>query len=130
VAPSSARRGAAARRGHCPGQPVSAAFTAAIRHATSTRPPPVQSKAVQFPSGCVPSAMPTPVTSSLTLMSPLPSQSPAHGDGGAVTVAVAVGNAGVIVGRGTVAVWVAGAVAVGGGLVAVAVAAGGGVAAV
>src|SRR5262249_20737002 len=99
------------------------------RHDTWIWPVPVQSNAGQLESGCEPSAMLTPATSSLTPTEPEWSQSPTHT--GAVTVAVLAAVAvalAVEVGGDTVAV--ADAVGVADAVLdAVAVASGDGVAA-
>src|SRR5215468_5764751 len=58
------------------GQPLSAAFTAAISSLTATVPSPLVSNAGQVDSGELPSAMLTPRMSSLTSTLPPPLQSP------------------------------------------------------
>jgi hypothetical protein len=75
------------------GQPLRALLTAAINSLISTPPLPEASNAGQRSSGRVPSAMFTPMMSSLIEMSQLPSQSPTH-----------AAVAGVLVGVGTVMV--------------------------
>ena len=59
-------------------QPASAAFTAAMRQLTVTRPLPLQSNASHWSTGAPPRAIFTPVTSSAIFTEPSPSQSPSH----------------------------------------------------
>src|SRR5207244_324816 len=64
------------------GQPASAALTASSSSLMATAPSPLRSKLGQSPTARLPSAMFTPISSSLTPTPPLPSQSPVHATSG------------------------------------------------
>src|SRR5215468_3601404 len=81
------------------GQPLSAALTAATSSLTDTMSSPLVLNAGQSLSGDVPSAMLTPLTSSLMLTSPDPSQSPGQTAPALVAASTAPSSANAVAAR-------------------------------